>query len=88
MTFDDRDEADPRLSRLPTLIADPVRSDRTRRRCRALLERQRREPPVRSRPGTARWRFGPAVVGVFCVFYVVYVGALVTTTLQLQHLLH
>jgi hypothetical protein len=87
MTSDDRHEADARLARLPLLVADAARAERTRLRCRTLLERQRPERPIRPQNGDLRWRVAPAVVGVFCVFYLVYVGALVSTTLQIERLL-
>ena len=76
-----------RLSRLPTLAPDAARAERTRRRCRALLDQQSRRQPVRSRLEIP-FGFKPVIVGTICVFCVVYVSALVATAFQLQGLIH
>jgi hypothetical protein len=86
MTSNDLDEA---IAQLPIIASDPTRADRTRRRCRALLRRQqRRWDHVVSRIDIARRGLAPVFVGAFCVFFIVYVTALVATTLGLQGLLH
>ena len=87
MTFTEVDEpiSEPLLG-LPTLESDPKRAERTRRYCRALLEsRSRRREHVHSRLEIAQRGLERVVVGVACVLYVVYVTALVATTLQLGH---
>jgi hypothetical protein len=89
MTANDGDEATLELlAWLPGLSSDPARADRTRRRCRALLNhRQHRAgEQVVPRSSVVRRRLAPVIIGAFCVFYIVYVGALVATTLRLQNL--
>ena len=76
-----------RLSRVSILAADAARAERTRQRCRALLEQQSRRQPVRARREIP-FGFKPVIVGTFCVFCVVYVSALVTTAFQLKGLIH
>jgi hypothetical protein len=88
MTSDDSNESTlAYLSRLPILTADPTRAERTRRRCRALLGRERQRKPLLSRIETARPGVGPVIVGVVCVFCVMYVSALVATAFRVQGLL-
>src|SRR5215510_3046944 len=83
MTSNHGDEAtldNPSLSRLPVLASDPARADRTRRRCRALLNRQhRRREQILSRAHVERPRLAPVILGLFCVLYTIYVGALLAT---------
>jgi hypothetical protein len=89
MMSDHVDEAKlGRLAELPILASDPKRAERTRRRCRARLMRQPRswECLVSQVEIAPRGR-GPVVVSAFCVFYVVYVSALVATALRLHGLL-
>jgi hypothetical protein len=86
MTSTDLDEA---IAQLPIIACDPTRADRTRRRCRALLGRQqRRRDHVVSRIDIAQRVLAPVIVGAFCVFFIVYVTALVAATFALQRLLH
>jgi hypothetical protein len=89
MTANDDDEATvERLAWLPGLSSDPVRADRTKQRCRALLSHRQHRASEHAFPRvSARRRLAPVIVGAFCVFYVVYVCALVATTLRLQDLL-
>ncbi len=75
------------LAGLPMLASDPKRAERTRRLCRARLGQQRSMDRVISQVDIARRGLGPVVVSAFCVFYIVYVSALVATTLRLQGLL-
>ena len=86
MTSNDPDDARlERVGPLPCLAPDPERAGRTRARCRAQLERRRRRSThMVSTVGFARRALTPVVVGGFCVFFVLYVSALVTTTLRLQ----
>jgi hypothetical protein len=90
MTANDCDEATlERLVWLPGLSPDPVRAERTRRCCRALLSHRQHSTRKQFLPrvSIARRRLAPVIIGAFCVFYIVYVGALVATTLRLQDLL-
>lgn len=76
------------LTALPTLASDPTRAERTRQRCRAQLRRQQQAGHRRaSQVEIVRRGFGRVVVSALCVFYIVYVTALVTMTLRLQGLL-
>ncbi|MGH9200308.1 MAG: hypothetical protein ACRD2A_03625 [Vicinamibacterales bacterium] len=90
MTSTDLDEArTEQLTRLPILMSDSRRAERTGRRCRALLgSRRRRQEHLRSRFDIAQRGLEQVVVGAFCLFYVAYVTALVATTFRLQGLLH
>ena len=80
-SYDTHDESFEGLKGLRFLAPDPGRADRVRMRCRTQLGRSRRR---RARTavitGFARRVLAPAVVGGFCVLYV---AALVTTTLRL-----
>jgi hypothetical protein len=89
MIATDRDGTGPgSLARLPMLAPDAARADRTRRRCRALLERQRRQRDyLLQHVDMARPRPRPLVVGVFCLFCLVYVSELMATTFRLQGLI-
>jgi hypothetical protein len=89
MMSDDFDEVRlEHLAGLPILASDPKRDERTRRLCRARLDRQQRSlEHVVSQVDIGRRGLGPLVVSAFCVFYIVYVSALVGTTLRLQDLL-
>lgn len=74
------------LPRLAVLEPDRARAARTRRRCHAVLERQRRGRG-RTRvaaPGVgASARVGSAVLVAFGLIFVAYVGELVATALRL-----
>jgi hypothetical protein len=74
------------LKRLMPLTPDPDRSERVRVRCRMQLERNGRN---RARTAVIRGFtsrvLAPAVIGGFCLLYVV---ALVATTLRLEGVLH
>jgi hypothetical protein len=86
MTSDDSHDVSVKsLERLPRLAPDPDRAERVRVRCRTHLARSRRRS-ARIGVMTARaWRLlPPVVVGGLCV---VYVAALVATTLRLQDVL-
>ena len=86
MTFYDSHDASAKsLERLLCLAPDPNRAERVRVRCRTELGRSRR-PTARLAVMTARaWRLlPPVVVGGFCVLYM---AALVATTLRLQDVL-
>ena len=73
------------LARLPPVAADAVRADRTRQRCRALLARERRgRKRLRTEVARAATVLRPVAVGVFCVFCLVYVGALLVTAVLLE----
>jgi hypothetical protein len=89
MMSDDIDEARrEHLAGLPFLASDQKRAERTRRLCRARLDRQRSVEHVISRVDIVRRGLGPVVVSAFCAFYIVYVSALVALTLRLRGLLH
>jgi hypothetical protein len=81
----DLDEA---VAQLPISAPDAVRAGRTRRRCHALLERRSQWGDVASRIDIPRRALAAVIVGGFCVFFAVYVNALVVTTLHLQGMLH
>ena len=89
MTSNDRSESTPAdLTPLAILAADPARAERTRRRCIALLAREhRRREPTRSRVEIARSGLGALILGVVCLFCVVYVSALAATAFRVQGLL-
>jgi hypothetical protein len=75
------------LAQLPMRAPDSARASRTRRRCRALLERRERRRERRaSQIDAARQRLGPLVVGAICVFFVVYLATVVATAIHLQGL--
>ncbi len=77
------------LAGLPILASDQKRAERTRRLCRARVNRQQRHSErLVWQVEIARRGLGSVVVSAFCVFYIVYVGALVATTLGLEGLIH
>jgi hypothetical protein len=88
MTLDDPENAAQTiLSRLPRLSAEATRAERTRQRCRVLLDGQRRQRDRIRVPFQALRSIGePAILGAFGAFFIVYVGALVATAIQLQDL--
>jgi hypothetical protein len=70
------------LARLQSLLPDSRRAESVRVRCRTQLSRRRQYPAgTVVRAGFARGVLAPVVVGAFCVLYV---AALVTTTLRLH----
>jgi hypothetical protein len=70
-----------RLGHVSRLMPDQDRAERLRLKCRKRLERGRRqEAPAAMMMGLS-WRLVMPVVGGFCVLYVV---ALVATTLRLE----
>lgn len=82
---DSHDAGAESLDRLPCLAPDPDRAERVRVRCRTRLGRGRRRPARAAVMAGLAWRLlAPIVVGGFCVLYVV---ALVATTLRLQGVL-
>ena len=82
MTSDDSHEASAEsLEGLRPLAPDPDRAERVRVRCRTQLERSRRRARTAVISGFAWHVLAPAVVGGFCILYVV---AFVATTLRLQ----
>ena len=87
MTGDDSYGASAeRLTRLVRLTPDADRTARVRARCRAQLEGRRRRTERAAETTAVMWRlFGPLVVGGVCVLYVI---ALVTTTLDLRDVLY
>ena len=82
MTSDDSHNASAdSLERLLRLAPDRDRAERVRVRCRTQLEHRQRQTTRRALTGFA-WRvLAPSVVGGVCVVYIV---ALVATTLRLQ----
>ena len=84
MTFHGHDEATlDRLTHLPLLEPDKARAERTRLQCRAQLERRMRNlAPAPTAPPL--WpRFATAILGVFCLFCVVYVASLFAAAVTL-----
>ncbi len=69
------------LEQLPRLRPDAEYVERTRLRLRAELSRRRGRP---DRTVGFAWRRPRPVAVSFCVFCILYVCALVTTTLRLQ----
>lgn len=85
-SHDSHDESAERLGCLMPLTPDPDRTERVRVRCHAQLERSRRRKARSAVITGFTWRaLPPVVVGGFCVLYVV---ALVATTLRLQGVFH
>lgn len=72
MHFND-DQIARMLASLPDLEPDPQCTGRIRKRCHAVLSRQRDRRSFRM--GTRSWRlvFGPAAVAVLCSVYLVEV---------------
>ena len=86
MTDSDLDLA---IARLAAIAPDARRADRTRQLCRALLaQRQKRRDRSASRMTMARRALTPVLFGAACALCLVYVTALVATTLELQGLFH
>ena len=87
MTSDDSHEASAEaLKGLMSLAPDPDRAERVRVRCRTQLERSRRRAARTAVITGFAWHvLAPALVGGFCVLYVVL---LVATTLRLQGVFH
>ena len=79
------DTHDPKaasLDRLPRLAPDSHRAERVRVRCRTRLgQSPRRKARIAATTGRACRLLAPLAVGGFCVLYVV---ALVVTTLRLE----
>lgn len=87
MTSNDTCDASlEKLERLQSLAPDPRRAERVRARCRTQLARSRRRTARTAvMTGFARRVLAPVVVGGFCVLYV---AALLTTTLRLYGVFH
>jgi len=87
MTSDDSHDASAEaLKGLRPLAPDPARAERVRVRCRTQLERSRRRAARTAVITGFAWHvLAPALVGGFCVLYVVL---LVATTLRLQGVFH
>jgi len=85
MRFDDSGEGVEGLTRLMPLTPDPGRTEGVRMRCREQLERRtRRLKRTSALAGfTSRVR-APVLVGGFCLLYV---AALVATTLRFEGVL-
>jgi hypothetical protein len=84
-SYDAHDASAARLDGLLRLAPDPDRAERVRARCRTRLERsERRHARADAITGRARRLLAPAIVGGFCVVYVV---AFVATALRLEELL-
>jgi hypothetical protein len=82
---DSRDANAAGLDGLLRLAPDPDRAERVRARCRARLGRNRQRSARLAVMTGRAWRLlAPAIVGGFCVLYVV---ALVATTLHLEGVL-
>jgi hypothetical protein len=87
-------ERDSLLTGLSTLPPDPVRSARTRQRCRTALQRRVRvADPVgdergagsgRRQPTGAELAFRKSLAGAVGILCVVYVAALIAITMSLQ----
>jgi hypothetical protein len=86
MTSDDLVDA---IAKLPIAAPDSARAGRTRQRCHAILDRRRqRRAHIVSRADSARHRLAPAIVGACCLFVIVYLTALLATTLGFERVLH
>lgn len=61
------------ISALPAYDVGDIRADRLRRRCRAALAAQHARERAAPRSRRSLWRraVGPALVGAWCVLYVV-----------------
>ena len=85
-SYDTHDASFEGLKRLRSLTPDPRPADRVRIRCRNQLGRRRTRPARRNViTGFTRRVLAPAVIAGFCVLYIV---ALVTTTLRLHGVFH
>jgi len=74
------------LERLMPLAPDPDRTERVRVRCRTRIGRSRRRTARTAVITGFTWRLlAPVVVGAFCLLYV---AALVATTLRVQDVFH
>jgi hypothetical protein len=87
MTSDDSHDASKEsLAGLMPLAPDPDRAERVRERCRAHLRRNRRHTARTAVITGFVWQLvAPVVVGGFCILYI---AALVATTLRLQGVFH
>jgi hypothetical protein len=86
MTSDDLVDA---IAKLPITASDSTRAAHTRQRCYDVLARKRRRRAhIVSRVDIARRGLTPVVVGAFCLFVIVYLTALLSTTLGLERVLH
>jgi hypothetical protein len=84
-SYDSHDASAKSLERLLRLAPDPDRAERVRVRCRTQLGRSRRRTAHIAVMTALAWRLlPPVVVGGFCVLYV---AALVATTLRLHDVL-
>ena len=84
--YDAHDASADTSLRLTALAPDPDRAERVRVRCRAQLGRSRRRAARTAVITGFAWHvLAPALVGGFCVLYVVL---LVATTLRLQGVFH
>jgi hypothetical protein len=85
-SYDSHDASKESLARLIPLAPDPDRAERVRERCRAHLRRSRRRTARTAVITGFLWQVvAPVVVGSFCVLYI---AALVATTLRLQGIFH
>ena len=74
------------LERLMPLAPDPDRTERVRVRCRTRIGRSRRRTARAAVINGFTWRLlAPVVVGAFCLLYV---AAMVATTLRVQDVFH
>ena len=86
MRDDSHDTSADSLKRLMPLTPDPDRSERVRVRCRMQLERSGRgRASIAVIRGFTSRVLAPTVVGGFCLLYV---AALVVTTLRLEGVVH
>ena len=90
MMSDTHDPIVDELRRLQSLAPDHGWTDRVRRRCRTQLGQSQKRQARQARTDIMIARFtrrvvAPVVVGAFCVLYI---AALVITTLRLQGVFH
>ena len=87
MTPNDTHDANfEELMRLQFLASDQGRADQVRIRCRTQLGRSRRRSARTDVPAGFPWRvLAPVVIGGFCVLYI---AALVATTVRLHGVFH
>jgi len=86
MSHDAHDPIVEELTRLQPLAPEHGWSDRVRTRCRTQLSRSRNSPARAGIiAGITRRVAAPVVVGGFCLLYI---AALVTTTLRLRGVFH
>ena len=85
-SYDLHDASAKSLERLMPLAPDPNRTKRVRVRCRTRIGRSRRRTARTAVITGFTWRLlAPVVVGAFCLLYV---AALVATTLRVQDVFH